>query len=217
MPSVIFSGAAGRLDGMYMHSPLPNAPLAVLLHPSPMQGGTMNNKVVKAVYKTLSKHGFSVLRFNFRGVGSSEGESKNGSGELADAMYALDWIQKMNPGDRKIWVVGYSFGALIAMQLLMRRPEIGGFISICPPANIYDFSFLAPCPVSGLIVNGEDDVICPIEHVEKLSERLNAQNGISVQYSVIPECNHTFDSKLEDLQQIIIDYVTNSNCLEIAV
>lgn len=214
MSNVILSGQAGRIEAVYSHNASPTAPLAIVLHPNPLQGGTMNNRISHALYKTLTRHGFSVVKFNFRGVNLSQGVHDNGIGELNDAMVVLDWLQKMNPGDRETWVVGYSFGALVGMQLLMRRPDIRHFISVCPPANIYDFSFLAPCPVPGLIVNGEDDVICPIEHVEKLVERLNAQRGLNIQYNVIPECNHIFDGHVEDLLKIVVEYINNNSTID---
>ena len=97
----------------------------------------------------LRRRGFATLRFNFRGVGKSQGVFDNGIGELSDAASALDWVQQIHPEARTTWIAGFSFGAWIGMQLLMRRPEVRGFISIAPPANMYDFTFLAPCPSSG--------------------------------------------------------------------
>lgn len=221
MPSVMLSGEAGRLEGKYIHNSSVRAPLAVVLHPNSLQGGTMNNKVVQALYKAFIKAGCSTLRFNFRGVGLSEGSYGNGVGELADAMTALNWLQKINPGERKIFIAGYSFGALIGMQLLMRRPELKGFVSVCPPANVYDFSFLAPCPVSGMIINGEDDVVCPVEHVEKLVDKLSAQKGLEIKYEVLQDCGHTFDDKLDELQISVVNYVISrkldNDILDIAI
>ena len=121
----------------------------------------MNNQVVYALYYMFVERGFSVLRFNFRGVGRSQGYFDNGPGELSDAASALDWLQLQNPDARSCWIAGVSFGTWIAMQLLMRRPEIDGFICVAPPANLYDFSFLAPCPSSGLMVNGDKDRVVP--------------------------------------------------------
>ena len=109
------------------------------------------------MFQTFSDRGFSTLRFNFRGVGRSQGEFDSGIGELADAASALDWLQANNPAASQTWVAGYQFGAYIGMQLLMRRPETDGFISVSPPTNMYDFSFLAPCPASGIIVQGTGD------------------------------------------------------------
>ena len=105
--------------------------------------------------------GSRLLRFNFRGVGRSQGTYDRGEGELSDAASALDWLQTFNPNASACWIAGHSFGAWIGMQLLMRRPEIDGFISVAPPANLFDFSFLAPCPSSGLIVHGNKDELVP--------------------------------------------------------
>ena len=115
--------------------------------------------------------GFATLRFNFRGVGRSQGSFDNGIGELSDAAAALDWVQSIHPEASTTWIGGYSFGALIGMQLLMRRPEIRGFISISPPANMYDFSFLAPCPASGIIVQGAADTVVTPGAVQKFGRQ----------------------------------------------
>jgi alpha/beta superfamily hydrolase len=150
MPEVIFPGPEGRLEGRYHPQKAKDAPIAIILHPHPQFGGTMNNRVVYNLHYAFHAIGFTVLRFNFRGVGRSQGEYDQGIGELSDAASALDYLQSMNPNSKHCWVAGFSFGAWIGMQLLMRRPEITGFISVSPPANMYDFSFLAPCPASGL-------------------------------------------------------------------
>src|SRR3546814_20378906 len=95
------------------------------------------------MFPAFTRRGCSVLRCNFRGVGRSQGRFARGEGELADAAAALDWLQAVNTDAPVAWVGGFSFGAWIGMQLLMRRPEINGFISVAPPANAYDFKFLA--------------------------------------------------------------------------
>ena len=150
MPEVILTGPEGRLEGRYQPGAGPRAPVAILLQPHPAQG-TMNHPIVLALYQSFVRRGFATLRFNFRGVGRSQGTFDNGIGELSDAASALDWLQQFNPEAHTTWVGGFSFGAWIGMQLLMRRPEVEGFISIAPPANLYDFSFLAPCPSSHLL------------------------------------------------------------------
>src|SRR5690606_17083897 len=154
MPSVIFPGPEGRLEGRFSPPPRPRAPVAMILHPHPQGGGTMNERITQRLYKTFVDRGFAVLRFNFRGVGRSQGSVDNGVSELSDAAAALDWVQSIHQEAQTTWVAGVSFGALIGMQLLMRRPEVRGFISIAPPANMYDFSFLAPCPASGIFIQG---------------------------------------------------------------
>ena len=146
MPEIIFNGPEGRLEGRYHRSKQENPSVALILHPHPLYGGSMNNRVVYQIFHCYARRGFSVLRFNFRGVGRSQGVYDEGDGELSDAAAALDWLQSTNPDSPQCWIAGFSFGAWIAMQLLMRRPEITGFVSVAPPANLYDFSFLAPCP-----------------------------------------------------------------------
>src|SRR5213082_78813 len=207
MPEVIFPGPEGRLEGRFHPGPRPRAPVALILHPHPQGGGTMNNAIVQALYKTFVRRGFATLRFNFRGVGKSQGVFDNGIGELSDAASALDWVQQIHPEAESTWIAGFSFGAWIGMQLLMRRPEVRGFISIAPPANLYDFSFLAPCPSSGLIVHGERDAVVPPKDVNTLVEKLKTQKGIVIDQQVIPGANHFFDGKLEPLMQTVTAYL----------
>lgn len=207
MPEVIFSGPDGRLEGRHHPSEDPAAPLALVLHPHPQYGGNMNNRVVYALHYAFRELGFSVMRFNFRGVGRSQGEFDQGQGELADAAAALDYMQMMSPNARGCWVTGFSFGAWIGMQLLMRRPEISGFVSVAPPANMYDFSFLAPCPSSGLIINGEADRVAPPGEIRKLVDKLKAQRGIVIDHEVMSGAGHFFENDLEEMTGRVGDYV----------
>lgn len=207
MPDVIFNGPEGRLEGRYQHAKKDDAPVALILHPHPQHGGTMNNKVVYSLYHNFARRGFSTLRFNFRGVGRSQGEFDNGQGELSDAAAALDWMQGHNPNASGCWIAGFSFGAWIAMQLMMRRPEINGFIAIAPPASIHDFSFLAPCPASGLIVHGDADDIIPEESVAKLSDKLGKQKNITIDYQVVKGCDHFFRDHLDTMEKHVEKYL----------
>ncbi len=207
MPEVIFAGPDGRLEGRYHPQKDRDAPIALVLHPHPQFGGTMNNKVVYNLHYAFHRLGFSVLRFNFRGVGRSQGEFDQGVGELSDAAAALDHLQHLNPNTRRCFVGGFSFGAWIGMQLLMRRPEIAGFVSISPPANMYDFSFLAPCPSSGLIVNGDADRIAPPADVEKLAAKLKTQKGITIDHQVIAGANHFYEDGMEAMMAVVEGYI----------
>jgi alpha/beta superfamily hydrolase len=137
--------------------------------------------------------GFTVLRFNFRGVGRSQGEYDLGVGELSDAASALDYLQSMNTNAKHCWVAGFSFGAWIGMQLLMRRPEITGFVSVSPPANMYDFSFLAPCPSSGLMINGLADRVAPPADTVSLVSKLHEQKGITITHEQVEGAGHFFE------------------------
>ncbi|MBC8790878.1 MAG: alpha/beta hydrolase [Tagaea sp. CACIAM 22H2] len=211
MPDVTINGAEGRLEGKFAPASAGDrAPIALLLHPHPQHGGTMHNKVVYTLNLAFQKAGFSTLRFNFRGVGRSQGSYGRGEGELQDAASALDWIQQNLPNSRGCWIAGFSFGAWIGMQLLMRRPEIDRFIAVAPPANIFDFSFLAPCPSSGLIVQGDKDEIVPEESVLKLSEKLAKQKDIVVDFRVIKGANHFFADRLDKLDAMVAEYAASA-------
>jgi alpha/beta superfamily hydrolase len=208
MPEVIFPGPEGRLEGRYHPQKEKNAPIAIILHPDPRFGGTMNNKVTYNLHYAFYNMGFTCLRFNFRGVGRSQGEYDQGIGELSDAASALDYLQAQNPNARTCWVAGFSFGAWIGMQLLMRRPEISGFISVAPPANMYDFTFLAPCPASGLIINGSADRVVPPDDVTGLVERLQQQKGITISHETVPDAGHFFESGMDTMIDSVTGYVT---------
>ena len=93
------------------------------------------------------------------------------------------------------------------MQLLMRRPEIEGFVSIAPPANMYDFNFLAPCPSSGIIIHGQEDKVVPAEDVERLVEKLQAQKNIEIEYNSIPKANHFFEKEGDILVNKVNNYL----------
>jgi len=208
MPEVMFAGPDGRLEGRYHHSRDRGAPLALVLHPHPLHGGTMNNRIAFTLYQTFQKLGFSAMRFNFRGVGRSQGRYDGGVGEISDAAAALDWMQMVNPNAGGLWIAGYSFGAFVGMQLLMRRPEISGWISIAPPANHYDFGFLAPCPGGGLMLHGDTDELVPEPAVAKLVEKLNTQKGVRVDYRILRGADHVFADHAGEIAAAVEDYVT---------
>ena len=103
MPEIIFNGPAGRLEGRYQPSKQKSAPIAIVLHPHPQFGGTMNNQIVYQLFYMFQKRGFTTLRFNFRGIGRSQGEFDHGAGELSDAASALDWVQSLHPDSKSCW------------------------------------------------------------------------------------------------------------------
>jgi len=167
----------------------------------------MNNKIVYETYNSFYKNGFSVIRINFRGVEKSDGVFDNGQGELSDAAAALDWIEKENPGFSQCWVSGFSFGSLICMQLIMRRPEVNKFIAISPQPNVYDFNFLAPCPISGLIIYGKNDELVPEDSLLNLKKRLNMQKNIDVKFDSIINANHFYKGKMKELSSTVERYL----------
>jgi uncharacterized protein len=207
MPEIIFNGPEGRLEGRYQPAKKKGAPIAIVLHPHPQFGGTMNNQIVYSLFYTFYERGFSVLRFNFRGVGRSEGTFDHGAGELSDAAAALDWMQTLNPDARSCWIAGISFGAWVSMQLLMRRPEIEGFVSVAAMANRYDFSFLAPCPSSGLFVHGDKDRVAPVNDVISVIDKVKVQKGVKLEHEIVEGANHFFENRVDQLVDKVGNYL----------
>ena len=210
---IFIPGTVGRLEAKYYKSIKNTSPIALILHPHPQYGGTMNNKVVMDTFKVFVENNFSVCRVNFRGVGKSDGEFDNGQGELADAAAALDWIERENFDNSQCWIAGFSFGSLIAMQLLMRRPEINRFIIISPQPNVYDFSFLSPCPTSGMIINGKKDELVPLQSMNDLKNRLSNQKGINIKFDLVPDANHFFSNSEENLKKYLNKYISKESAL----
>jgi len=207
MPELVLAGGAGRIEARYSPRADDTAPIALILSPHPRGGGHMNNPVAVQLFHLFMKRGFNVLRFNFRGVGRSQGEFDSGIGELADAATALDWLQSTNPAASQFWVAGFDFGAWVGMQLLMRRPETDGFISVSPPTNMYDFSFLAPCPASGLILHGSADTVVPYVEVEKVVTKLRSQKGIVIDYELVEGGGHFWNDNLVEVETRVGTYL----------
>lgn len=204
---IFIPGSSGRIQAKYFKSKQQGAPVALVLQPHPQYGGTMNNRIVYETYNCFYKNNFSVIRINFRGVDKSDGIFDNGQGELSDAAAALDWIEKENPGYSQCWVSGFSFGALICMQLIMRRPEVNKFITISPQPNLYDFSFLSPCPISGIVIYGKNDELVHIDSIMNLKKRLSLQKNIDVKFESINGANHFYKNKEKELGEIINHYI----------
>ncbi len=207
MPEVIISGPAGRIEGRYHQNQNPKAPVALVLHPHPLHGGTMNNKITYNLYKSFVANGFSTLRINFRGVGRSEGKFDNGIGELLDATAAANWLHDQNMEATEYWIGGFSFGSWIALQLVMRRPEFENYVLIAPPATKYDFNFIVPCTSTGLIVQGGKDEITKEADSVKLSEKLAARDGASVAYQLVHNADHFFSNHLKEFEEIVDSHI----------
>ena len=139
--------------------------------------------------------------------------SKFSLSSQSNAAAALDWLEKENFDNSQCWISGFSFGSLIAMQLLMRRPEINRFVAISPQPNVYDFSFLTPCPASGIIISGKKDELVPFESINELNKRLSAQKGIKVEFDIIADSNHFFSKADDKLIKSLNNYITKETAL----
>ena len=136
-----------------------------------------------------------------------------GEGELSDAAGVLDLLEQYNSNSKTCWVAGFSFGAWVAMQLLMRRPEINRFVAISPQPNVYDFTFLSPCPASGIMIYGKKDELVPVEHLNELNKRLSSQKGIKVEFQSVKDANHFFKKSTADLSEALDKYIKKESAL----
>ncbi len=154
MVDLIISGEAGKLHAVYHKSEHFAAPLAVVLSGNPRNKCHMNDRVSYAMFRAFMDAGFSVVRFNYRGVGDSEGHIGTTAENMLDIATVIDWIQNHNEDSDKIWLAGNQLGAWYVLQAMMRRPEISGFALVSPDTSVADFAFLSPRPNRGLLLQG---------------------------------------------------------------
>lgn len=193
------AGPAGRIE---VAVDLPEADcarpaVAIICHPLPTEGGTMHNKVVTIIERSLRELGLKTVRFNFRGVGESEGEFDNGRGETLDLLAVAEWVQKVLP-DHQLWLAGFSFGAYISL-LGARHLPVKQMVSIAPPAGRWDFAAVLPPACPWLVVQGEDDDIVNPQHVYDWIEELEEKPALVR----MPETGHFFHRRLMDLRGAI--------------
>ena len=184
MTEVLLNGPEGKLQGYYKHVEEAKY-VALILHPRECLENSMNNNVESLLFDSFYSNSFSTLKFNFRGTQRSEGSIDDGPGEVSDAASALDWLQEKNPDVNQFWIGGVSFGAWVSSQLLMRRPEIVSFINVTIPINKFDFSFLSPCPTSGLILQPNKEISLEKKEIAAFIKKLSSQKNIKIIYKKI--------------------------------
>jgi len=193
------AGPAGLLEALLQECDGgPPALAALICHPHPLHGGTLDNKVVHRVASTLHDLGGATLRFNFRGVGRSAGHFDHGAGELEDARAALVWLRARLPGTALL-VAGFSFGAWVAARLAASEPTAGRLVLIGPPVASADFAMLRTSPIPKLVIQGTADKICPLSALEPefatwaRPRRLETVEGAT----------HFFDGRLGELAKVL--------------
>ena len=196
-------GPAGKLEGL-LEFQRDSTPLgsAVVCHPHPVQGGTMRNKVTHTLARAFVHLEFLALRFNFRGIGESEGEYDEGNGELLDALAAVQWMHDRNPGS-PLWLAGFSFGAAIAIRAAIET-EPDGLISVAPAASRFaaDMDSQPICP--WLIIHGDQDELVDINESVEWVNQLEP----GPELTVFPDTTHFFHGKLVLLRQAVEEFVT---------
>ena len=196
---IFFIFNAGRIQGKYYAQKNKTSPSVIIVPPDPRYGGNLDNKIVEETANVFIKCGFSVLRINYRGIDKSEGTFTCKEDAIFDTSVAIDWLHEQNEESSHFWLVGYSFGAYVAGNVMMRRPEIETFVLISPLLNKYNFSFISPCLASGAIIIGENDDFTTIEDAEKLVTKMNESALFNTQLITIPDANHLYKNCIEKL------------------
>jgi hypothetical protein len=192
-------GPAGRLEGLLQSREVRDPGLAALVcHPHPAYGGTMHSKVVHRVASVVVERGAAVLRFNFRGVGKSEGGYDQGIGELEDARAAFAWLRGRFPRAR-FWIAGFSFGSWIAARLAAAEPAFERLVMVAPPVTRSGFQVLRSSAVPKLVVQGTADENCPLEALEReFPTWAEPKRLVKVEGAT-----HFFDKRLGDLAKAL--------------
>ena len=194
--SFALSGPAGKLETISDVAERADArrAVAVICHPNPVQGGTMHNKVVTMVERSLRERGLDTVRFNFRGTGASEGAYDNGEGEGDDLAAVVAWVRRTRPDDA-LWLAGFSFGSYVTIRNAARL-QAKALISIAPPAGRWSFESITPPGCPWLVVMGEEDEVVEPQAVFDWIDSLDAPPELVR----MPETGHFFHRRLMDLR-----------------
>jgi len=182
----------------------PTRGVALVLHPHPLGGGTMHNKVVFRAAGALNDAGLLTLRINFRGVGQSTGIHDEGRGELDDVRVALDYLRAQYPGP-PITLCGFSFGARVGLEVGIADERVVNLISIGTPVAKYDFGFLSACRKPILFVHGARDEFGSLEELGRLIAQMPPD--LDIELAVIPDADHFFNGHLDELKQAISEWI----------
>jgi alpha/beta superfamily hydrolase len=195
----------GRLEAILKEPRAnPTRGAALVLHPHPLGGGTMHNKVIFRAASALNDAGLATLRLNFRGVGQSTGEHDEGRGELEDARAGLDYLVQNYPAER-ITLAGFSFGSRVGMEVGIADARVSNLISIGTPVDKYDFAFLKECRKPILFVHGDRDEFGRAGRVRALAASLPPQSQAQVR--IIENADHFFEGRLDEMKRVITEWI----------
>lgn len=201
--TLVLDGPAGALEALTA-CPRADAAVpatAVILHPHPLHGGTLHNKVVATLARGFAELGVASVRFNFRGVGASAGQFAHGVGETEDALAVVEWVREHRPGDA-IWLAGFSFGAYVALRAAAEAGA-AGLVTVAPAVHLYDFSALKLPNVPWLLIQGEADEVVPVEAVRAWLAGLAPHP----QVRFLPDTGHFFHQRLHELRAALRDFL----------
>jgi hypothetical protein len=206
--SVSFPGPAGSIEGLLWVPARPNPPVAaVVCHPHPLFGGTMHNKVVYQIARTLDRLGIPVLRFNFRGVGLSGGRHDRGRGEQGDVRAALDYLAAQVP-DVPLLVSGFSFGCWVGLRVGCEDSRVKELIGLGAPVNNTNLGYLATCKKPRLLVQGENDEYGSPARLDQLVQSFPADVLAIARVVIVPGADHFFAGLLEHVDAALTAWLT---------
>lgn len=194
---------AGRLEALFRDINDP-AGVAVISHPHPLHGGTMHNKVVFRAARGLEDAGIATLRFNFRGIGASQGKHDFGEGERRDFEAALGWMRSKHPNS-KVFGGGFSFGAWVASRVSCDHSDVDALFLISTPLNKYDFGFLRSCRKPILFIHGSKDEHGDATRVDQLASQCQDAEAI-----IVSGADHFFTNQIEIVQEAIRDWAART-------
>ncbi len=192
-------GSGIELEGLFAKASSNKA--VVITHPHPLYGGDMHNNVVAAIADAYQQAGYSTLRFNFRGVGSSGGHYDEGRGEQEDIKSAMSYVTEQ--GGEGLHLAGYSFGVWVGAKGLHHYTEMVSFVMVSPPVAFLDFSFLGYDPRINLIITGERDEIAPVATIRKMKEKWNPE----AYFHVVGETDHFYWGREQEVTKTIKKYL----------
>ncbi|HEX2668253.1 MAG TPA: alpha/beta hydrolase [Gammaproteobacteria bacterium] len=191
-------GPAGLIEGLLDHAPASPTAVAVVCHPHPLQGGAMQNKVAYMLARAFNDMGASSLRFNFRGVGRSEGTFDEGVGETGDALAAIDWLMSRHPG-LPLWLGGFSFGSYVALRAQSQRP-VERLVTVAPAVERFDTTAIAEPTCPWLLVQGDADEVVSPQAVLAWARALARPPKLAV----MAGAGHFFHGRLNELRELVV-------------
>lgn len=198
---ITFQSETYNLEGLF---DLNGSSGLIVTHPHPLYGGQMDNAVVNSVRRVYRQHGYTTLRFNFRGTGNSQGRYADGVGEQADVKAAVNHL--LTAGIKGITLAGYSFGAWINALTVQQQIPVKHLIMVSPPVGFIDFQNVATIPGLQLVVTGSRDEIAPVKRIEELLPNWNP----AASFKVISGADHFYGGYLDQLESVLATHITVS-------
>jgi len=195
---LFLQGTAGKLEALHQAGET-GKPAVVVCHPHPLYGGTMRNKVVYWIARAFEDQGYSVLRFNFRGVEQSQGSWDHGEGESEDVRTALDFLHTHHP-DSPLWLAGFSFGTYAGLKAAQKDSRVEQMFAIAPAVNLWSFNFMQQERRPLTVISGTDDEIVPFEQVQAWIKTMPKH----IRFHTIEGAGHFFPNHMKSLMHCLL-------------